>query len=305
MDAEDMVDLRVLLFAGCVALAGCTQAIEEAEVIFKGADPTRGPDEQPAPQIATPPPPLAVIETAELPPLQDPESARQAPPLAATETGGAVDDYVQYEPARYHTVQPGETVYSIARAYDTTPSAIRLTNSLDDRFSIQPGQVLTVPTGKAPPPPSAWDPLPAGPVQARQLASPQLNQYRSDAVARRLLRPVPGDIVAAFGEPAAGAPRTGIELRALPGIPVKAADDGEVMFVSSDDSPLGQMLLMKHSDGLMSVYGNLRNVSVRKGAVLGRGAILAEVAEPPRGRVPTVRFELRQGATPIDPTPYL
>lgn len=293
----------MLVLAASAGLAGCSQAIEQAEVIFKGADPT---SETGAPPVATTPDQPAAVAAAPLPPLQNPEAAA-APPI---ETGGVgrgrdEDEFANYEPDRFHTVAQGETVYSIARGYGTTPSAIRLANGLGDSFAIRPGQVLSIPRGRAPLPPSAGDPTPPPPAEARDLASPQLSQYRSDTVRRRLFRPVPGDIVSTFGAVDASGPRTGVELRALPGVPVKAADDGEVMFVSSDDSPLGQMLLLKHENGLLSVYGNLANVAVAQGEAIGRGATLAEVAEPPAGREPTVMFELRRGATPIDPTPYL
>ena len=299
-----MVSIRWILLSGCIALGACTQGLDQAEVVFKGADPTAGPASGPA-DLTPPPQPAPVetqVQTANLPPLQ-PQAAPAGQGL--DQPRQSQEEYAQYEPDRYHTVAPGETVYSIARSYQTTPSAIRLANRLNENYAIQPGQTLTIPPGRAPLPPSAGDPAPAAPVQARELQSPQLGQYRSDVASRRLMRPVPGDIVAGFGDSSAAGPRTGVELRALPGIPVKAADDGEVVFVSSDDSPLGQMLLLKHEGGLMSVYGNLRNVAVSTGAVIGRGTTLAEVAEPPRGREPTVRFELRRGATPIDPTPFL
>jgi predicted chitinase len=42
-------------------------------------------------------------------------------------------------------VSPGQTVYSIARAFDTTPQAIQRANRLDRNFSIKPGQTLIIP----------------------------------------------------------------------------------------------------------------------------------------------------------------
>jgi len=42
-------------------------------------------------------------------------------------------------------VFPGQTVYSIAQAFDTTPQAIQRANRLDRNFSIKPGQTLIIP----------------------------------------------------------------------------------------------------------------------------------------------------------------
>ena len=44
-------------------------------------------------------------------------------------------------------VSPGQTVYSIAKAFDTTPQVIQRLNRLDRNFTIRPGQTLKVPKG--------------------------------------------------------------------------------------------------------------------------------------------------------------
>lgn len=42
-------------------------------------------------------------------------------------------------------VSPGQTVYSIAKAFGTTPEVIQKMNKLDKNFSIKPGQIVKVP----------------------------------------------------------------------------------------------------------------------------------------------------------------
>ena len=54
----------------------------------------------------------------------------------------------------WYTVQPGDTVYSIARRYSTTPQAIAAANSLADPNRIYVGQHLWIPTGVTSPPPA-------------------------------------------------------------------------------------------------------------------------------------------------------
>lgn len=60
----------------------------------------------------------------------------------------------------YHTVQPGETLYCIARAYGVDPAAIAVQNALLNPNLIHPGQVLAIP--------DAYRALPAGRTCARQ-----------------------------------------------------------------------------------------------------------------------------------------
>jgi LysM repeat protein len=69
-----------------------------------------------------------------------------------------------WEVSGQHTVQAGETVYCIARAYGVDPWAIGLQNSLANASRIHPGDVLGIPNVPAT--------LPPGPVCARQFGTP-------------------------------------------------------------------------------------------------------------------------------------
>ena len=56
--------------------------------------------------------------------------------------GGAADAKPNIEKV---VVSPGQTVYSIAKAFDTSPQVIQKINKLDKDFTIKPGQELKVP----------------------------------------------------------------------------------------------------------------------------------------------------------------
>ena len=60
----------------------------------------------------------------------------------------------------YHTVQPGETLYCIGRAYGVDPYAIATRNGIINPSGLRVGQVLAIP--------NAPRLLPPGPVCARQ-----------------------------------------------------------------------------------------------------------------------------------------
>jgi len=59
-----------------------------------------------------------------------------------------------------HVVQPGETVWCIARGYGVSPWAITAQNGLVNPNRIEPGTILSIPNAPAT--------LPAGPTCARQ-----------------------------------------------------------------------------------------------------------------------------------------
>jgi len=63
-----------------------------------------------------------------------------------------------------HVVQPGETIYCIARAYGVSPWAIASQNGLVNPNLIYPGQVLAIP--------DTYQALSAGPTCVSQCPSP-------------------------------------------------------------------------------------------------------------------------------------
>jgi LysM repeat protein len=63
-----------------------------------------------------------------------------------------------------HVVQPGQTVYCIARGYGVSPPAIASYNGLANPSLIFPGQVLAIP--------DAFASLSPGPICARQCVTP-------------------------------------------------------------------------------------------------------------------------------------
>lgn len=55
-------------------------------------------------------------------------------------------------PGNEYTVQPGDTLYSIARRYGTTVEAIQSANGIVNPWYIRVGQKLIIPQGSTPPP---------------------------------------------------------------------------------------------------------------------------------------------------------
>jgi LysM repeat protein len=54
-------------------------------------------------------------------------------------------------PGQVHTVQPGDTLFSIARRYNTTVAAIQHANGIVNPWYIRVGQRLVIPQGSPPP----------------------------------------------------------------------------------------------------------------------------------------------------------
>jgi murein DD-endopeptidase MepM/ murein hydrolase activator NlpD len=116
--------------------------------------------------------------------------------------------------------------------------------------------------------------------------------------------PLRGRVVAGFGSPARGAPNKGIDLAAPPGTDVLAADDGIVVHVGRSRRD-GHLVLVRHRHGFVTAYGRADRPMVKPGDHVRRGQVIARSARTRDGGESQLHFEIRKGATPVDPAQFL
>ena len=75
------------------------------------------------------------------------------------------------------------------------------------------------------------------------------------------------------------AARKPMELAAFAGMKVHAAAAGRVIFAGTEPERFGQLIVIDHGDGWASAYAYLGKVSVREGARVSAGAVIARVAD--------------------------
>ena len=113
--------------------------------------------------------------------------------------------------------------------------------------------------------------------------------------------PVSGRVITDF----AASRGTGINIDVPEGSSVKAAENGTVIYVGSGVEGYGNLVLIRHPNGYVSAYAHLASMSVAKGAVVNRGDSIGAVGQTGSVSRPQLHFELRKGATPVDPVPLL
>ena len=124
-----------------------------------------------------------------------------------------------------------------------------------------------------------------------------------DGSADRLHWPVAGRITSPFGR-RAGHPHTGIDIGAPRGSDVRAAAAGSVLFAGRQGG-YGNMVLVRHADGLVTLYAHHERNLVRTGQWVARGEALARVGATGHATGPHLHFEVRRGDVPTDPMRFL
>ena len=172
-----------------------------------------------------------------------------------------------------------------------------------------PGQGSATPT-----PPSASQPLPQStPEPAGQGAGATANQstgrsaapseppvadmssQRSDRPS--LAMPVQGRIIRAYQR----GRNDGIGIGAPAGAAVSAAAAGTVAAITRDASQV-PILVIRHSGDLLTVYANIDDIRVERGAQVRAGQTIAQVR---RGDPSFLHFEVREGLESVDPMRFL
>ena len=98
--------------------------------------------------------------------------------------------------------------------------------------------------------------------------------------------------------------RTGIEIAAAQGAAVRAVGAGRVLFAGWFRG-YGQLVILDHGQGSVTVSGYLDEIAVEAGASLERGQAVGTVGETGSLSGPGLYFEIRHEGKPVDPQGWL
>jgi murein DD-endopeptidase MepM/ murein hydrolase activator NlpD len=118
-------------------------------------------------------------------------------------------------------------------------------------------------------------------------------------------RPVNGLITSHFGQKANGERNDGINISVPRGTPVKAAENGVVVYAGNELSGLGKLVLVRHADGWVSAYAHNNELLVGRCDTVERGQQIARAGVSGNVTKPQLHFELRKNARPVDPEQHL
>lgn len=187
-----------------------------------------------------------------------------------------------------HIVERGDTFFSIAKKYGVSVDSLLTANRLSKDSRLQVGQPIYLPG--------------SSPTHALQTPkTPSDDDTRTIA----LSWPVEKGVVFRTFDQTPSRLHEGLSIGAPANTPVKAAQDGEVIYAAQAPNHLGKMILVKHADPFVSIYGHIDVFKVKVGQKVKKGEVIGTVGTTGGAESPRVYFELRKDRMPVNPEPFL
>ncbi len=201
------------------------------------------------------------------------------------------------------TVGKGDTLWEIARRYDTDISALMSANSLSSS-EIKAGQVLRIISG------GELSRAKTDTTESPILASVAKPSAGFDSVSKTLsliplmVWPLKGQITSKFGfrrlRIANSNFHTGLDIDGITGDPIKAAVAGRVSFAGRRGG-YGNLVVITGTDDRLYYYGHASEILVNRGDEVALGQVIAKVGNTGRSTGSHLHFEIRVDGKAVDP----
>lgn len=245
-----------------------------------------------------------------------------------------VDDTAQVADASGSkvTMKPGMTLYGLARSHHLTVQQLASANNIKPPYVVPLGRVLTIPAATAAAKPviakddaqiadnsdqitddsgkSASTPIIKKPAPLALPKEPAADiattETPVDANPQLALRwPLRGKIISGFGPKQNGLKNEGINIAVPEGTNIQAAESGVVAYAGNELKGYGNLVLIRHEGGYVTAYAHAAKLLVKKGDIVKRGAVIAVAGQTGAVQSPQLHFEVRKGATALDPQKFL
>ncbi len=248
-----------------------------------------------------------------------------------------VGQRLRLPPPQNYTVREDDSLYTVSRLFGVNTSEVARLNDMHPPYVLRVGQVLRLPPvaqGRAAvfarssassaaaasvsssslPGAQSGPPRPGDKpvrVTAAQPA-PKFSTRKSPVNAKtpkrassKFLQPVDGRVVSSYGPKAGGLHNDGINIAAAKGTPVKAAENGVVVYAGNELKGSGNLVLIRHDDRWMTAYAHLDAIKIERGQVVKRGDIIGAVGSTGSVDTPQLHFEVRRGTQAINPKVHM
>ena len=229
-----------------------------------------------------------------------------------------------------HVVASGDTLTKISRHYGKPISEIVKANNIQATAKLNVGDRLIIPGARVSAAKPNATPVKPAVVQGQAAApvtAPEVEPVASASVvtpvtdtpaAKEAVKsaegtgalpkfrwPANGRVIASFGPSTNGQQNDGINIALPENTPVKAAEDGVVAYAGNELKGYGNLVLVRHPNGYVTAYAHAKELLVKRGDPVKRGQVIARSGQTGNVNAPQLHFEIRKGASPLDPTRFL
>ncbi|MBI5328518.1 MAG: M23 family metallopeptidase [Deltaproteobacteria bacterium] len=216
----------------------------------------------------------------------------------------------------YHTIERGQTLWRISKTYNVDIQDVAEFNDITDTTQIKAGQKIFIPGVSRvlkvePYKPTDSRPETKGLRPKSATHEPSLQQepkeeYEGKIVSEkwRFSWPVKGIVISPFGI-RNGQKHDGIDIAAQKSSSIFAADEGEVIYSDDGIRGYGNIVMLKHKQGFITVYAHNKENLVKVGEVVKKGAVIARLGDTGNASVPHLHFEVRKDRKPRNPLFFL
>ena len=222
----------------------------------------------------------------------------------------------------YHTVKKGENITKISQLYNINENELRTENSIPEGVDeLKEGSAIFIPRAEKvlesePVEEPAMTEIPEEKEQIQQAEPEQqteISEEKPEVITSEepeqesentinLIWPATGKIVKQFSS---NQPKSdGIDIEFEKGTEIRAAADGKVIY-SASHSSFGNMVIIQHDNNIITVYAYLHTIFAKEGLAIKQNSLLGIADANEKKSAPTLHFEVRKAAKPIDPMNFL
>jgi murein DD-endopeptidase MepM/ murein hydrolase activator NlpD len=273
--------------------------------------------------------------------IRIPGAAQAALPATTSEPVATTAAAMRPKAGGTHQVAAGETLFSLGRKYGMSPYTIADANGLPHDKALVLGQNLRIPGAGAPAvaaavpksktsgtlantdttvasaepspttgtavakQPAAGQSLAAEEVPATTAAPVQSGTTMATPAVSGMRWPVKGKVISEFGAKPNGLKNEGINIAVPEGTGIRAAESGVVAYAGNELKGYGNLVLIRHDGGWVTAYAHAKELFVKRGDTVKRGDVIAKAGQTGSVSSPQLHFEVRKGATAMDPMKFL
>jgi len=184
-----------------------------------------------------------------------------------------------------HRVRKGESLSLISKKYNVSLNSIIRYNHLKKPYRIYAGQVLKIPKKI---------------VKIVEIDERQKTLYKPTPIKLSFLWPVDGKIINNFVNNLQQR-HLGVDIKTECGVPIKAAEEGKVIFAGDSIKAFGNLIVIRHRNKYTTVYGHVGKILIKENQWVAKGQVIGQTGKLNNSNYCGLYFEVRKDTVPINP----